>query len=339
MPTRRRSQGAFGRGSAGRFLLVALLVVALGAAAMVVGLNILFGRRVGPIPAAEGCRASVGGTVVDLSTEQAENATLISAIAVRRGLPARAASIALATAFQESKLRNLDNGDRDSLGLFQQRPSQGWGTAAQIRNPVYATNRFYDALVKIDGYRTMRITEAAQRVQHSGFPEAYDDHAADGKALASALTGNSPREFSCVVHEARGLSSQAAKADGLTPRAEKVRRSLARAFGPLPLGGFAPGGVTTGHMKGSAHYDGRAVDVFVRPVKTENKRKGWAIAAYLVAHASRLHVDHVIFDDRIWSAGTKSERGWRDYTPPERSGSRIVLEHRDHVHVDVAAGG
>src|SRR4051794_6596239 len=211
----------------GRAVLVLLCCVGI-----VAGVAVLFRRGVGPLPNPEGCRASVGGNVVDLSTEQAENATLISAIAVRRGLPARAASIALATAFQESKLRNLDNGDRDSLGLFQQRPSQGWGTAAQIRNPVYATNRFYDALVKIDGYRTMRITEAAQRVQHSGFPEAYDDHAADGKALASALTGNSPREFSCVVHEPGGLPAQAARSDGLTPRAEKVRRSLAHAFGP-----------------------------------------------------------------------------------------------------------
>jgi len=339
MPTRARSQGPFRRGGAGRFLLVGLLVVAVALAAMVVGLNVLFGRRVGPIPAAEGCEATVGGVAVDLSTEQAENATLISAIAVRRGLPARAASIALATAFQESKLRNLDNGDRDSLGLFQQRPSQGWGTAAQIRDPVYATNRFYDALVRVTGYRTMRITEAAQRVQHSGYPEAYDVHAADSKALASALTGNSPRRFSCVVHGAGGLPTQRAGTDGLTPRAEKVRHSLARAFGALALGGFAPGGVTTGHMKGSAHYDGRAVDVFVRPVGPANKRKGWAIAAYLVAHASRLHVEHVIFDGRIWSAGSTSEQGWRTYTPPETSGSRVVLEHRDHVHVDVAAGG
>src|SRR4029079_8666902 len=100
-------------------------------------------------------------------------------------------------------------------------------------------------------------------------------------ALASALTGNSPREFSCVVHEAGGLSTQAAGADGLTPRPQKVRRSVGHAFGPLALGGYAAGGVSTGHMKGSAHYDGRAVDVFVRPVNATNRRTGWAIASYL----------------------------------------------------------
>jgi hypothetical protein len=305
---------------------------------VVTGVGLLLHQGVGPLPDPEGCQARVGGVVVDLSLEQARNAATISAVAVRRGLPARAASIALATAFQESKLRNLDHGDRDSLGIFQQRPSQGWGTAKQIRDPYYAANKFYDELEKIDGYQQMRITVAAQKVQRSGFPEAYEDHATDARALASALTGNSPGAFSCVVHAPDTLAEQRAGATGLTPRADAVRRSVLRAFGDLPLGGFAPGGVSTGHMKGSAHYDGRAVDVFVRPVSTENRRRGWAVAAYLVAHASRLHVEHVIFDKRIWTAGSRSESGWRDYDPGSAAGDRAVLEHRDHVHVDVEAG-
>jgi hypothetical protein len=273
--------------------------------------------------------------VVDLSTEQAENATAIVAVGVRRGLPARATSIALATAYQESKLRNLDHGDRDSLGLFQQRPSQGWGTAAQIQDPYYAVNKFYDALVKVDGYQTMRITEAAQEVQRSGFPEAYEDHAADGRALASALTGYSRARFSCVVDDPGSASSQAPGGNGLTPRADRVRRDLRKAFGSLPLGGYDAGGVSTGHMKGSAHYEGRAVDVFVRPISAAHKRTGWAIASYLVAHAARLEIDHVIFDKRIWTAGARSEHGWRDYDPGNAPGDRKILEHRDPVHVDV----
>jgi hypothetical protein len=328
MPTRRN-------GSLGRTALVLLACLAVAA-----GVFVLFNRGVGPLPDPERCQARVGDVVVDLSTEQAENATTIVAVAVRRGLPARAASIALATAYQESKLHNLDHGDRDSLGLFQQRPSQGWGTAKQIQNPYYSVNRFYDALVKIDGYQGMRITEAAQKVQRSGFPEAYEDHAADGRALASALTGYSAGRFSCVVHAAGdSVAAEPAGRSGLTPRAARVRRSLERAFGRLPLGGFASGGVSTGHMRGSAHYDGRAVDVFVRPVSRDNKRKGWAIASYLVAHASRLQIDHVIFDKQIWTAGARSESGWRDYDPGDAPGSRVVLEHRDHVHVDVVAGG
>ena len=306
--------------------------------AVLVAVVALWDRGVGPLPDPEDCQARVGDVVVDVTTEQAENASLIAAVAVRRGLPARAASIALATAYQESKLRNLDHGDRDSLGLFQQRPSQGWGTAAQIRRPYYSINKFYDELEKIDGYRTMRITEAAQKVQRSGFPEAYEDHAEDGRALASALTGYSPARFSCVVDQSSDLARQPEGKNGLTGRAERVRRSLNRAFGRLPVGGFAAGGVSTGHRPGSAHYDGRAVDVFVRPINPDNKRKGWAIASYLVAHASRLDVDHVIFDKRIWSAG-RSAGGWRDYDPGDTPGDRAILEHRDHVHVDVVAGG
>src|SRR6476620_11168248 len=192
MPTRRSSGSRLGRTA----------LVLLACLAVVAGVFVLFDRGVGPLPNPEGCQARVGGVVVDLSTEQAENATTIVAVAVRRGLPARAASIALATAFQESKLRNLDHGDRDSLGIFQQRPSQGWGTARQIQNPVYAAYKYYDALEKINGYQSMRITEAAQKVQRSGFPEAYSDHEIDARALASVLTGySSGGRFTCVVHD------------------------------------------------------------------------------------------------------------------------------------------
>jgi hypothetical protein len=325
------------RGTRHRGILTTTLVllVLIGAGAAV----LLLREGVGPLPDPEGCEARVGGVSVVLSTEQAENASIIAGVAVRRGLPARAASIALATAFQESKLRNLDHGDRDSLGLFQQRPSMGWGSAKQIQNPYYAAGRFYDELQKVHGYQTMRITEAAQKVQRSGFPEAYEDHAADGRALASALTGYSHAKFSCVVHSSVGdVPSERMGADGLTPRADRVRANLRRVFGPLPLGGYAPGGVSTGHMAGSAHYEGRAVDIFVRPVNTDNKRKGWAIASYLVANARRLHVDHIIFDKRIWSAGTASEQRWRPYDPGNAPGNRATLEHRDHVHVDVVRG-
>jgi hypothetical protein len=316
------------------------LVVLVSVVALVAGLALLFDRGVGPIRDPEGCQARAGGVVVDLTIEQARNAATITGVAVRRGLPARAASIALATAYQESKLRNLDHGDRDSVGLFQQRPSQGWGTARQIQRPVYAANRFYEALEKVDGYQSMRITVAAQRVQRSGFPEAYQDHAADGRALASALTGQSAAAFSCVVHPTGAdLAVQKQRRNGLTARADHVRGDLRRVFGHVPVGGFAAGGVSTGHMKGSAHYEGRAVDVFVRPVSPANRARGWAMASYLVAHAGRLGVDHVIFDKRIWTAGARSESGWRDYDAPDGPGDRAVLEHRDHVHVDVLAGG
>jgi hypothetical protein len=290
----------------------------------------------GPLPDPEGCTAQAGGRTVDLDTEQSENAALIAAIGVRRGLPARAASTALATAYQESKITNIEHGDRDSLGLFQQRPSQGWGTEEQILNPYYAINAFYDALVKIEGYEDMRITEAAQEVQRSGFPEAYEDHAADARALASTLSGNSvDGKFSCVVRHGSGNASDKLDDSGLTKRAARVRTDVEAAFGDLSLGGFEPGGVTDGHMEGSAHYEGRAIDIFVRPANEANNRRGWAIAYYLVAQADRLRIEHVIFDDMVWTSGRRSEEGWRDYDPGKASGDRAVLEHRDHVHVDV----
>jgi len=300
--------------------------------AVVVGLVVLGDKR--PFLTPEQCTARTSDHSVALDVDQARYAGLITAIAVQRGLPARAASIALAAAYQESDIRNLRGGDRDSLGLFQQRPSQGWGTPEEILDPVYATNAFYDALVRIDGYEDMEITDAAQLVQRSGFPDAYADHAPDARTLASALSGNSAHAFTCRLHGDVDEADRALTDGGLTERADVVRRDLEARFPGQPLGGFAPGGVTTGHQKGSAHYDGRAIDVFVRPVNPDNRIRGWAIAQYLVSQARRLDLRTVIFDDRIWTSGSSGD-GWRDYDPPARSGDPAILEHRDHVHVDV----
>ena len=309
-------------------------VVALGVVATAV---VLVDRgAVPPLLDSSGCTAEVDGHTVEVDLEQAENAALITAVAVERGMPARAASIALATAYQESKLYNIDYGDRDSVGLFQQRPSQGWGSVAQLTDPVYATNAFYDALQKVDGYDSMEITVAAQEVQRSGYPDAYADHEKDGRALASALTGNSRAALWCDVPGDADEADDAIDETGLVSRAAVVRRDLEARFGALSLGGFEPGGVSSGHMEGSAHYEGRAIDVFVRPITDENKKRGWAMASYLVANADRLDVKTVIFDDRIWRAGSWSGDGWGNYRVPSSSGGdRAILEHRDHVHVDV----
>lgn len=315
----------------------ALLGVATVGVVAAVGYGVLTGDG-SPFGPVEECTATVGDQRIDLTIEQAENAALISAVSVRRGLPARAASIALAAAYQESDLYNLESGDRDSLGLFQQRPSQGWGEPEEILDPVYATNAFYDALAEVEGYEALEITVAAQEVQRSGFPTAYADHEADARALASALTGNSGGTFSCELDgDADGdEAGDRLTGSGLVQRADAVREEVEGMFGDLALGGFAPGGVTDGHMPGSTHYEGRAVDIFVRPVNEANNVRGWAIAHYLVAQAERLDIQTVIFDDRIWKSG--EDDGWRDYDPPSRSGERAILEHRDHVHVDVFDG-
>lgn len=308
--------------------LIALAVI------VVVGVSLV---RSGTGPGflrSDGCTVTVDDHTVDLTIEQAENASLISSIAIRRGLPARATSIALATAYQESDLYNLDYGDRDSLGLFQQRPSQGWGSQDEVQDPTYATNRFFDTLVEIGDYRSLDITVAAQEVQRSGFPDAYADHEADARALASALSGNSRAALTCQIDSDADDEADELGDSGLTARAEIVRQQVVESFGDQTLGGFAPGGVRDGHIPGSAHYDGRAVDIFYRPISNANKTRGWAVAQYLVAHAERLGVATVIFDDRIWTA-RRSAQGWRDYDAPDRAGDRRILEHRDHVHVDV----
>ncbi|WP_139984251.1 hypothetical protein [Nocardioides litoris] len=319
------------RGVAPAVVSLAGLLVVTGVVVGLVGTD-----RVPFLGGSDTCTATVGARSVTVSLEQAENAALISAVAVQRGLPARAASIALATAYQESDLRNIEHGDRDSLGLFQQRPSQGWGEPDQVLDPTYATNAFYDALVDVDGYRDLEITVAAQAVQRSGFPDAYADHEDDARVLASALTGQSRAAFACDLSRSPDEASPALTRSGLTERADAVRRDVREVFGDVPFGGFAPGGVSTGHIEGSAHYEGRAVDVFFRPVNDANKTRGWAVAQYLVAHADRLDVRTVIFDDRIWVAGRDGD-GWRDYDAPDRAGDRAILEHRDHVHVDVHA--
>lgn len=119
--------------------------------------------------------------------EQIPNAEVVVAVGQQMSFPARGQVIALATALQESGLRNINHGDRDSVGLFQQRPSQGWGSRAQIRDPVYASTRFYKALRKIDGWQNMPLTAAAQKVQRSAFPEAYAKHEPLATALQQAI--------------------------------------------------------------------------------------------------------------------------------------------------------
>ena len=109
-----------------------------------------------------------------LDTDQINNAEIIYSVGVGVGLPARAEIIAIATATQESRLVNQTVATNlDSLGLFQQRPSQGWGTAAQVTDPVYAATTFYTRLEAVTGWQTMPLTEAAQAVQRSGYPDAY----------------------------------------------------------------------------------------------------------------------------------------------------------------------
>lgn len=240
------------------------MLLAIVVALVIAGL--LAVRAVGRAVFSATCQASAAGSSVTFTPEQTANAALISAISVKRGLPPRAATIALATAIQESKLRNLTYGDRDSVGLFQQRPSQGWGTREQIQDPAYSTNKFYDALVKVKDYETAEITQVAQQVQRSGNPEAYADHEQEGRILASTLTGHSPAAVGCRLKPVERAADGAA-----------VAADLEAQLGTKPT------------------QDG--AQLTLRGASTE---QAWAAGQWAVARADAYGIDHVQVGDKAW---------------------------------------
>ncbi|GAA1726771.1 hypothetical protein [Aeromicrobium alkaliterrae] len=229
---------------------------------------------------AEYCVADVEGTRAQVDLEQARWTSLMAAMAQNRGLPPRATTIAIATAFQESRIHNIDYGDRDSVGLFQQRPSQGWGTVEQIMDPRYSIGEFYDGLVEIPDYTTLEITVAAQAVQRSAFPEAYAQHEPASRSLASSLRGYSPAAFTCQLNESDPGSAAA------------VLDDVNAAFGSL-------GGEVTDDAV-VTRFTGAAEDTRIR---------GWALAQYAVANASHLGIHAVTFDGRRWTI-EDSPDGW-----------------------------
>ncbi|QCB94345.1 hypothetical protein [Cellulomonas shaoxiangyii] len=279
-------------------VLVGVLVAA------VAGVVTLLDRTHPAAPTAERCVAHLDGTDWRLSPDQAQNAALVSALAVRRGLPARAVTIGIATALQESKLVNIDYGDRDSVGLFQQRPSQGWGTVEEIMDPVYSTGRFYDGLVEVPGYGDMPITEAAQAVQRSGFPDAYAQHEGRARAWASGLTGFSPAAVTCDLRPADG----AAGTDPLLGR-------LVRDLGELPV---------AVRPADAAQATPHAVDVTADALAPgDPPRAAWVAAHWAVAVAAEVAVDEVAVADLVWSRGAPT---WGPAEAPLPAGQvRIVV--------------
>ena len=187
-------------------LATAVLVIACVAA--VVWGSGLWERYADSTPATGMCTVTLGDRSDTKTVEQTNNIALIVAGSVRHGLPARAGTIAIATAIQESSLRNIDYGDRDSVGLFQQRPSMGWGSVEEIMDPYYSTDKFYNSLKHLDGWQDMEVTVAAQRIQVSGFPDAYADHEEEGRLWASALTGHGG-DVTCDLGQAEPTTARA----------------------------------------------------------------------------------------------------------------------------------
>ncbi len=269
-----------------------LLVGAVGVAALAIAatLNDREPNRT------EYCVADVEGTRTQIDLEQARWTSLMAAMAQNRGLPPRATTIAIATAYQESRIHNIDYGDRDSVGLFQQRPSQGWGTVEEILQPAYSIGKFYDGLVKVADYTTLEITAAAQAVQRSAFPQAYAQHEPASRALASSLRGYSPAAFTCQLNETGRGSANA------------VLDDVNAAFGSL-------GGVVEGD------------DVVTRFTGTpdDTRIRGWSLAHYAVANASHLGITSVSFDGRRWSVADSPD-GWT--TSPDAAGDTVVIRTR-----------
>ncbi|MFI8170496.1 heavy metal transporter [Streptomyces sp. NPDC086081] len=261
-----------------------------------------------------GCKVVSGkgdGASYEFTPEQAVNAATITAVGTARGLPERAVTIALATALQESALRNISHGDRDSLGLFQQRPSQGWGTPKEIMDPTYSAGEFYDHLVKVPGYTRLPLTVAAQRVQRSGFPQAYAKHEPDAALLAAALTGQSAATLTC---EGRPAATRASGPDG-------VRAALVRDFGRdvlEPAGaqvGASAAASPTPSPSAPGDSGGRTVTLPVAPDTSaaggrDAEQRGWQLAHWAVANASELHIARVTYAGREWVAGNTASQ-WR----------------------------
>ena len=184
----------------------------------------------------------------------------------------------------------------------------------------------------------MEITDAAQAVQRSGFPDAYADHEDDARAIACALIGQLARaRFGCDVAGDVDEADPTARRHGLDRARRRVVRQLTwRRFGDLSARRLRARRVSSGHMEGSAHYEGRAIDVFLRPVSAENKRRGLGGGALPRRQRRPARHQHVIFDDRIWTAGSARATAGATTTRADVVRRRpAILEHRDHVHVDV----
>jgi len=237
-----------------------------------------------PSPISSGCLVHGNSFDVPLDPGQASIAATIAGVARHRAMPVRAVTIAYAAALQESDLENLNYGDRDSVGVFQQRPSEGWGTRRQLLDPVYASSRFFSALAGVPNYRRLPVYRAAQAVQHSADGSAYSQYAPQGAAMAGGFSGRLPHAVWCWY---------GAKITGRS-RLDSAEAGLRRTFGMLPF----------------SHISDPAVQV-----RTHSPAAGWAVAAWLVTHASKFRLTQVTYQGFQWSA----EHGRKGWTTAKRA--------------------
>ncbi|HWS36851.1 MAG TPA: hypothetical protein VN408_29435 [Actinoplanes sp.] len=290
------------------------------------------------------------GESPELDAEQTANVKRIIEIGRERDVPARGWAIAVATAMQESTMRNIDYGDRDSVGLFQQRPEMGWGTVEQLTDVDYATNAFYGGppppdnagLLDVPGWERMKLTEAAQAVQRSGLPLAYTKWTAlaidqvrahGGTELDCAKVVAGPGTVEPVPRNpdgswpAEGCVIQPDPTTGrgcLTPRTDNIVKKAMAAYGKP--GCYRP----SDHGE---HPKGRACDWMMTSggeAHGAEKAKGDSMAAWAVANADNLGIMYVIWYRKIWT----QKEGWHAYNNPW-GGNDPSGWHTNHVHISM----
>jgi len=296
-----------------------------------------------------GSGGAVGGStrVAGLDGEQLSTATQIVTEGQRLRVPDYGLVVAIATARQESGLRPLRYGDRDSLGPFQQR--SGWGSAVERIDPTTSARLFFSGgrggqrgLLGVQGYERLAVTVAAQTVQLSAYPDAYADDEAPARQIVSAILDRSlsvADTAACTVTAVGPLQpgtrcqpSGLAAEDGLTPSALQVLRCIHAAW-PTQIPGYAGVGYRAANP-GSDHPAGRAVDAMVPSWQSPaGRRLGDDVAAYVQASAATLNVRYIIWNARIWSPD-RADEGWRPYRHPSGASDPTSM-HLDHVHVSV----
>lgn len=348
-------------------LVVVLAVIAAGGVVVALAAMVLLtpGQQLGrclPEPTEVPIDAAGGS---GLSDDQRRNAAIIVATGRELAVPERGLWVGLATALQESGLGNLDYGDRDSLGLFQQRPSQGWGSPLQVREPRYAATQFFQRLLAVPEWTQMPLWQAAQSVQRSAFPTAYakwEQTAADllaeiGSAQPDALSVGASSSGACrsadVVAGAPATAPEGVRGDGcveddpttkgcVTPTTRAALAQADIAFsglrrGPMirSTGCYAarPANPTSDHPlgKGCDFFPGDA-GAFAKETDLTN---GWRAAQWFRDNAEALQVSYVIWQGRIWSPGDPDRDGWGlPYTGGGvYDADDPVGGHYDHLHI------
>jgi len=267
-----------------------------------------------------GCTASSSTGSMSLDLEQAKDAATIAAVGQSLNVPTFGIEVAEATARQESKLHNLSYGDRDSVGLFQQRPSQGWGTTAQIMDPVYSSTKFYQALVRVTGWQQLTLTQAAQKVQQSGTPDAYAQWEQFATVITAVFTGSAGAGLGCTL-DGPTFTAQSKGSAVLTARGQTVLDDMRTQFGSANVGKI------TGIGSDGLSFDVAAASSLSGTAATT---RAWAYANWSAAQAETLGIAQVSFGGKTWTASDGGS-GWKS--------DSAATANSSSVHISMVSGG